>query len=131
MGGRGYQHRSASLFHTSELEIAVGKNLSIVCIVAGDYAWGVEVRGYRGTLGDDTPETEAHWGRQLRLDKVAEGYGAHGEFVGHEAEIGPAVRRALACGRPAIIHVVIDGRANARDVPGHEEYSTWYNDFLY
>ena len=122
---------SAFLFHTSELETAVRKNLPIVCIVAGDYAWGVEVRGYRGTLGNDTPETEAHWGRQLRLDKVAEGYGAYGEFVEHEEDIGPAVQRALACGRPAVIHVVIDGVANARDVPGHEEYSTWYNDFLY
>ncbi|MDG0980226.1 MAG: hypothetical protein P8O79_10890 [Halieaceae bacterium] len=43
----------------------------------------------------------------------------------------PAVQRALACGRPAVLHVVIDGVANARDVPGHEEYWTWYNDFLY
>lgn len=122
---------SAFLFHTSELETAVRKNLPIVCIIAGDYAWGVEVRGYRGTFGDDSPETEAHWGHQLRLDKVAEGYGAHGEFVQHEEEIGPAVRRALACGRAAVVHVVIDATANARDVPGHEEYSTWYNDFLY
>jgi hypothetical protein len=26
--------------------------------------------------------------------------------------------------------VPIDGAANARDVPGHEEYSTWYADFF-
>ncbi len=121
---------SAFLFHTSELETAVRKNLPVVCIVACDYAWGVEVRGYRGTLGPDSPETEAHWGKQLRLDKVAEGYGAYGEYVEREEEIGPAVERALASGRPAVIHVPVDGAANARDVPGHEEYSTWYNDFL-
>ncbi|WP_317928919.1 thiamine pyrophosphate-binding protein [Halioxenophilus sp. WMMB6] len=122
---------SAFLFHTSELETAVRKKLPVVCIVACDYAWGVEVRGYRGMLGPDTPETEAHWGSQLRLDKIAEGYGAHGEYVEREEEIGPAVERALASGKPAVVQIPIDGTANARDVPGHEEYSTWYNDFFY
>ncbi len=122
---------SAFLFHTSELETAVRKNLPVICIVASDFAWGVEVRGYRGMLGDGTDETEAHWGRQVRLDKVAEGYGAHGEYVEREEDIGPAVARALASGKPAVVQVVIDPDANARDVPGHEEYSTWYNDFWY
>lgn len=122
---------SAFLFHTSELETAARKNLPVICIVACDYAWGVEVRGYRGMLGPDTPETEAHWGKQLRLDKVAEGYGAYGEYVEQAEDIGPAVQRALASGRPAVIQVPIDPDANARDVPGHEEYSTWYNDFWY
>ncbi|MFV8819634.1 thiamine pyrophosphate-binding protein [Haliea sp. E17] len=122
---------SAFLFHTSELETAVRKNLPVICIVACDYAWGVEVRGYRGMLGEGSAETEAHWGRQLRLDKVAEGYGAYGEYVEREEDIAPAVQRALASGRPAVIQVPIDGAANARDVPGHEEYSTWYNDFWY
>lgn len=122
---------SAFLFHTSELETAVRKNLPVLCIVACDYAWGVEVRGYRGMLGPDSPETEAHWGKQLRLDKVAEGYGAYGEYVDREEDIGPAIARALASGRPAVIQVPVDGVANARDVPGHEEYSTWYNDFFY
>ncbi len=122
---------SAFLFHTSELETAVRKNLPIICIVASDFAWGVEVRGYRGMLGEGTAETEAHWGKQLRLDRVAEGYGAHGEYVEREADIRPAIARALASGKPAVIQVVIDPDANARDVPGHEEYSTWYNDFWY
>ncbi len=122
---------SAFLFHTSELETAVRKNLPVICIVASDYAWGVEVRGYRGMLGADTPETEAHWGKQVRLDVVAQGYGAHGEFVEREEDIGPAIARALASGKPAVIQVPIDPDANARDVPGHEEYSTWYNDFFY
>lgn len=121
---------SAFLFHTSELETAVRKNLPIICIVACDYAWGVEVRGYRGMLGPGTRETEAHWGTQLRLDKIAEGYGAYGEYVEREEDIAPAVQRALASGKPAVIQVPVDPVANARDVPGHEEYSTWYNDFF-
>lgn len=122
---------SAFLFHTSELETAVRKQLPIICVVACDYAWGVEVRGYRGMLGPDTAETEAHWGRQLRLDKIAEGYGAYGEYVSDESDIAPAIQRAIASGKPAVIQIPIDADANARDVPGHEEYSTWYNDFFY
>jgi acetolactate synthase I/II/III large subunit len=121
---------SAFLFHISELETAVRKKLPVICIVGCDYAWGLEVRGYRATLGPDSPETEAHWGKQLRLDKIAEGFGAHGEFVEREEDIAPAIARALASGKPAVVQVVIDGTANARDVPGHEEYKHWYTDFF-
>jgi acetolactate synthase-1/2/3 large subunit len=121
---------SAFLFHTTELETAVRKNLPIICIVGCDYAWGLEVRGYRGMIGPDSPETEAHWGKQLRLDKIAEGFGAHGEYVERAEDIAPAIARALASGKPAVIQVPIDAVANARDTPGHAEYSTWYTDFF-
>ncbi|WP_232132117.1 thiamine pyrophosphate-binding protein [Luteimonas sp. BDR2-5] len=121
---------SAFLFHISELETAVRKNLPILCIVGCDYAWGLEVRVYRGMFGPDTTETEAHWGNQLRLDKIAEGFGAHGEYVDRTEDIAPAVARALASGKPAVVQVVIDGVANARDVPGHDEYKNWYTDFF-
>jgi len=119
---------SAFLFHISELETAVRKKLPIICIVACDYAWGLEVRGYRASL-PSSPETEAHWGKQLRLDKVAEGFGAHGEYVERAEDIGPAIARALASGKPAVVQVPIDGAANAADVPGHAEFKNWYTDF--
>jgi thiamine pyrophosphate-dependent acetolactate synthase large subunit-like protein len=121
---------SAFLFHTTELETAVRKNLPIVCVVACDYAWGLEVRGYRAVLGQQSAETEAHWGKQVRLDKVAEGFGAHGEYVDRADDIGPAIARALASGKTAVVQVVIDGVANAADVPGHSEYKDWYSDFM-
>jgi thiamine pyrophosphate-dependent acetolactate synthase large subunit-like protein len=121
---------SAFLFHISELETAVRKNLPILCIVASDFAWGLEVRAYRQSFGTDTNETEAHWGKQLRLDKVAEGFGAHGEYVERAEDIAPAIARALASGKPAVVQVVIDAKANAADLPGHEEYKHWYSDFV-
>lgn len=122
---------SSFLFHISELETAVRKNLPVISIVGCDYAWGTEVRGYRAVLGPQSPETEAHWGKQLRLDKIAEGFGAHGEYVERAEDIAPAIARALNSGKPAVVHVPIDGDANARDVPGHSEYLTWYTDFKY
>jgi acetolactate synthase-1/2/3 large subunit len=119
---------SSFLFHISELETAVRKNLPIVCIVGCDYAWGLEVAVYKGAFGPQSPETEAHWGEQVRLDKIAEGFGAHGEFVERAEDIAPAVERALACGLPAVVQVAIDAVANATEVPGFDEFASWYGD---
>jgi acetolactate synthase I/II/III large subunit len=119
---------SSFLFHISELETAVRKKLPIVCVVGCDYAWGMEVAVYKSAFGAQSPETEAHWGAQLRLDKIAEGFGAYGEYVDRAEEIGPAVRRALDSGRPAVIQVPIDAQANATEIPGFEEFASWYGD---
>lgn len=119
---------SAFLFHISELETAVRKNLPVVCIVGCDYAWGMEVAVYKGSFGPQSPETEAHWGSQVRLDKIAEGFGAHGEYVARAEDIGPAVERALASGKPAVVQVPINGLANATELPGAEEFGSWYGD---
>jgi thiamine pyrophosphate-dependent acetolactate synthase large subunit-like protein len=122
---------SSFLFHISELETAVRKALPVVCIVGCDFAFGLEVTVYKTAFGPQSPETEAHWGEQLRLDRIAEGFGAYGEYVDRAEEIAPAVKRALASGRPAVIQVVIDGRANATEVPGFDEFASWYGDAGY
>jgi len=122
---------SSFLFHISELETAVRKNIPIVCIVGCDYAFGLEVTVYKAAFGPQSPETEAHWGKQLRLDKIAEGFGAHGEYVERAEDIAPAVARALASGKPAVIQVPIDDVANATEVPGFEEFASWYGDAGY
>ena len=119
---------SSFLFHISELETAVRKNLPIVCIVGCDYAWGLEVAVYKNAFGPQSLETEAHWGNQVRLDKIAAGFGAHGEFVQRTEDIGAAVTRALESGRTAVVQVEIDSLSNATEVPGMEEFSSWYGD---
>lgn len=119
---------SSFLFHISELETAVRKQIPVVCIVGCDYAWGLEVTVYKSVFGPQSPETEAHWGNQLRLDKIAEGFGAHGEYVERAEDIGPAIARALASGKPAVVQVPIDGLANATETPGFEEFASWYGD---
>jgi thiamine pyrophosphate-dependent acetolactate synthase large subunit-like protein len=64
----------------------------------------------------------------VRFDKIAEAYGAHGEYAERREEIAPAVERALASGRPAVVQVPINGEINSLEVPGFEEFSTWYGD---
>lgn len=120
---------SSLLFHISELETAVRKGLPVVVVVGCDYAWGLEVGVWRKQVGPDSPETEAHWGDWVRFDQIAQGFGAHGEVVESEAEIAPAIERALALGTPAVIQVPVDAQANAMDAPNYEEFKSWYTDF--
>ncbi len=122
---------SSFLFHISELETAVRKNLPVVCIVGCDYAFGLEVTVYKAAFGPQSPETEAHWGSQVRLDKIAEGFGAYGVYVDRAEEIAPAVVRALRSERPAVVQVAIDAQANATEVPGFDEFASWYGDAGY
>ncbi len=124
---------SSFQFSLNELETAVRKKLPIVTVVACDYAWGLEVGCWKKQVGPDSPETEGHWGNWVRFDKIAEGYGAYGEYVEAEAEIGPAVERAIerarAEGKPTVIQVPVEPYANAMDAPNYEEFKSWYTDF--
>ena len=67
---------SSFLFHMPELETAARLGLPLVCVVAVDYAWGLEVGVYKRTFGPGSRETGVHWstenatgpgGRGIRL----------------------------------------------------------------
>ncbi len=117
---------SSFLFHIGELEIAVRRNLPLVCVVAVDFQWGLEVGVYKRTFGQGTAETGTHWSDKVRFDKIAEGLGAYGEFVKTADEIGPAIARCYARGGPAVIHVPIDPKANSEEMPKYDKFRTWY-----
>lgn len=117
---------SSFLFHVAELEVAVRKNLPLVCLVGVDFQWGLEVGVYKRTFGLGSAETGVHWSDKVRMDKIAEGFGAHGEFCATADEIGPAIRRAYERGGPTVIHVPIDPKANSEEMPKYEKFRTWY-----
>lgn len=117
---------SSFLFHIAELEIAVRENLPLVCVVGVDFQWGLEVGVYKRTFGHGTSETGTHWSETVRMDKIAEGLGAHGEYVTTADEIGPAIKRAYERGGPSVIHVKIDPKANSEEMPKYEKFRTWY-----
>ena len=120
---------SSFMFHIAELETAVRKGLPIVTVVGVDNAWGLEVGCWRKQVGPDSPETEAHWGKAVRFDTIAKGFGAEGVYVEREQDIAPAVEAAVASGKATVIHVPIDPVANAMDAPNYEEFKSWYTDF--
>ncbi|MCG8315779.1 MAG: thiamine pyrophosphate-binding protein [Pseudomonadales bacterium] len=120
---------SSFMFHISELETAVRKELPLVVIVGCDYSWGLEVGCWRKQVGPDSPETEAHWGDWVRFDQIAKGFGANGVVVEKEEDIAAAVEKAIASGKTTVIQVPIDPDANAMDAPNYEEFKSWYTDF--
>jgi thiamine pyrophosphate-dependent acetolactate synthase large subunit-like protein len=117
---------SSFLFHIAELETAARLNLPLVCVVGVDYAWGLEVGVYKRTFGQGSLETGVHWSKNTRLDKVAEGFGCYGEYVERDEDIAPAIKRAYASGKPGVIHVAVDPKANSEEMPGYDEFRTWY-----
>jgi len=117
---------SSFQFHIAELETAARLNLPLVCVVAVDYAWGLEVGVYKRTFGQGSRETGTHWSKDTRLDKVAEGFGCYGEYVERDEDIAPAIKRAYASGKTGVIHVAVDPKANSEEMPSYAEFRTWY-----
>lgn len=55
-------------------------------------------------------------GRELgfqRYDLMVSGFGGHGEFVERPDDIAPALQRAIASGKPALVNVCVDPDAQA------------------
>ena len=48
-----------------------------------------------------------------RFHRLAESLNCHGEYVERPADIRPALERAFASGRPAVVNVLTDWRARA------------------
>ena len=66
---------SAFLFHIAELETAARLNLPLVCVVGVDHQWGLEVGVYKRTFEQPSPQPGVHWSKDVRMDKIAEGFG--------------------------------------------------------
>src|SRR5579862_1319717 len=117
---------SSFLFHIAELETAARLKLPLVCVVGVDHQWGLEVGVYKRTFGKGSAETGVHWSKDVRFDKIGEGFGCYGEYVERAEDIGPAINRAYASGKAAVIHVPIDPVVNSEEMPNYGEFRTWY-----
>lgn len=117
---------SSFMFHISELETAARLKLPLVCVVGVDHQWGLEVGVYKRTFGHGSLETGVHWSKDVRFDKIAEGFGCHGEYVERGEDIGPAIERAYASGKVGVVHVPIDPKVNSEEMPSYDEFRTWY-----
>ncbi len=88
-----------------EFDTAVRFGLPIVGVMGNDAAWGQMMRPQAMIYGADRlVATEL---RYTRYDKVVEALGGHGEHVTKPDDIVPAIERALASGKPALVNVEI------------------------
>jgi thiamine pyrophosphate-dependent acetolactate synthase large subunit-like protein len=86
-----------------EMDTAVRHNIPIVTVISLNGGWTADPDG--GKIGRNL-------GYQ-RYEKLMDAFGGHGEYVEKPAEIRPALERAFASGKPAIVNVKTDYRARA------------------
>ncbi len=105
--------------HVQEVETAVREGLPVCFVVLCDRQWGMVkltqqfgLGELRQVLGVDTQGTINTDLGEVHFDEVARAMGAHGERVSTTADLEPALRRALASGRPAVVHVDVDPDAH-------------------
>lgn len=89
-----------------EYDTAVRFGLPIVGVVGNDAAWGQMMRPQGAMYGMD--RMVAVKLAYTRYDKVVEALGGHGEHVTRPEEIRPALERAFASGKPALVNVEIE-----------------------
>ncbi len=93
-------------FSAMEIDSAVRQDLPVVVVIANDGAWGLIKHMQEETYGRErVVATELGW---VRYDRMAEALGGHGEFVEYPGDIRPALERAFASGRPAVVNVKCD-----------------------
>ena len=92
-------------FNGMEFDTAVRFGLPIIGIVGNDAAWGQMMRPQGAVYGWDRLEGVIL--NRTRYDKVVEALGGHGENCESPEEIRPALERAAASGKPALINVNI------------------------
>jgi acetolactate synthase-1/2/3 large subunit len=96
------------LMNGQELATAVQYGLGVVFVVVDNGMYGT-IRMHQ----ERSYPARVHGTALANPDfaALARAYGAHGETVVRTAEFAPAFERALAAGRPALLHVRIDPQA--------------------
>jgi thiamine pyrophosphate-dependent acetolactate synthase large subunit-like protein len=94
-------------FHFMELETAVRHRLPLVVLVNDDRALGAEVAAHMNHIGHPI---EARFS-DVRYDQMMIAMGGHGELVDRAEDVQPAIRRAFASGKTAVVQVRTDPHA--------------------
>jgi len=97
-------------FNGMEFDTAVRHKLNIVAILGNDSAWGIDRQIQLGLYG----RAVATDLRQTRYDQVVQGLGGYGEFVERPEDLAPALERALAAKRPALLNVAVERAISPR-----------------
>jgi thiamine pyrophosphate-dependent acetolactate synthase large subunit-like protein len=93
-----------------EIDTAVRHKIPVVVVISNNGGWTANAPWTR-----PLPKPGRNLGH-TRYDKVAQELGAHGEFVEKPHEIRPALERAFASGKPAVVNVITDDKARAQTV---------------
>ena len=93
-----------------DIDTAVRHKIPVVCVISNNGGWTADAPWTR-----PLPKPGRHLG-YTRYDRLAMDLGAHGEHVEKPNDIRPALERAFAAGRPAVVNVITDHKARATTV---------------
>lgn len=93
-------------FHIQEFDTIVRRGLPIVTVVLNNQCWGMCLHGQQIMYGQNY-NVITQLGA-TRYAQIASAFGCHAERVATFAEIAPAMRRALDCGKPALVEIMTD-----------------------
>ena len=95
-------------FYAMEYDTCIRHNLPITTVLGNDATWGIDktfqVAYYGRAVGTDL--------RHIRYDRMVEAIGGYAEHVEQPAEVGAAVGRALASGRPSLVDITVRSGAS-------------------
>jgi thiamine pyrophosphate-dependent acetolactate synthase large subunit-like protein len=93
-----------------DIDTAVRHKIPVVCVISNNGGWTADAPWTR-----PLPKPGRNLGH-ARYDRMAIDLGAHGEFVEKPPDVRPALERAFASGKPAIVNVITDHKARAQTV---------------
>ena len=95
-------------FYPMEFDTCIRHNLPITVVMGNDSTWGID-KTFQIAYFNRAVATDL---RYIPYDKVVESIGGYAELVETPEEVGPAVRRALASGRPSLVNVLVGSGAS-------------------
>jgi acetolactate synthase-1/2/3 large subunit len=103
-------------YHLGELETASRYGIATVTVINNNHALGQCAGSIRRLYTGRPGNAEEMYGfGTASFANLAREMGCHGIRVEKPAEIGPAVREALAAGGPAVVEVITDVNCPAPD----------------
>jgi len=98
-------------FYAMEMDTMARLGIPVVCVISNDSAWGM-IRLAEKYIRPAEIEKRGHCNVELHhmraYEKMVDMWGGHGEMVTDPEQIIPAIRRAVANGKPSIINVEVD-----------------------
>ncbi len=92
-------------FNGMEVDTMVRHNLPVKMLLGNNSIWGIDWQIQKGIYGRPV------WtdlGEGTRYDLMAQGLGAHGEYVKTAEELEPALKRAFEYDGPALVNIEVD-----------------------
>ncbi len=106
----------SAMMTVQALWTAANENIPVVYVICNNRAYRIlklNMNTYKAqVLGEQTPRSRyvgMDFPVPLNIAGIAEAIGVHGRSIQDPADIGPALRFALAQGKPAVLDISIDG----------------------